>query len=118
MDIAVGVPIRSTSSTSLCSSNRNPRKGESGLPRLRHRSRCLGKMRYLCNVMKNYRHYPKTKKQDYSKLFTEEEKAKLEYFENHDFRMFVYSHDEHDSGLSLTELYKIYTEGSMQLSLF
>ena len=32
--------------------------------------------------------------------------------------MFVYSHDEHDSGLSLTELYKIYTEGSMQLSLF
>ena len=68
--------------------------------------------------MRNYRYYPKTKKQDYSKLFTEEEKAKLLYFENHDFRMFVYSHDEHDSVLSLTDLYKIYTEGSMQLSLF
>jgi hypothetical protein len=32
--------------------------------------------------------------------------------------MFVYSHDERNSGLSLTELYKIYNEGSIQLSLF
>ena len=68
--------------------------------------------------MRNYRHYSKTKKQDYSKLFTEDEKAKLEYFENHDFRMFVYEQDERKTGLSLTELYKVYTEGSMQLSLF
>lgn len=68
--------------------------------------------------MRNYRHYPKTKKQDYSKLFTEEEKAKLLYFESHDFRIFVYGQDERKTGLSLTELYKVYTEGSMQLSLF
>ena len=45
-------------------------------------------------------------------------KAKLEYFESHDFRMFVYEQDERKTGLSLAELYKVYTEGSMQLSLF
>ena len=68
--------------------------------------------------MRNYHYHPKTKKQDYSKLFTDEEKAKLEYFESHDFRMFVYEQDERKTGLSLAELYKVYTEGSMQLSLF
>ena len=68
--------------------------------------------------MRNYRHYPKTKKQDYSKLFTDAEKAKLAYFEDHNFRLFVYEQDERKSGLSLTELYKVYTDGGMQLSLF
>lgn len=92
--------------------------GESGLPGERQVCRCQREMRYFCNVMRNYRHYPKTKKQDYSKLFTEEEKAKLEYFENHEFRMFVYEQDERKTGLSLTELYKVYTNGSLQLSLF
>ena len=42
----------------------------------------------------------------------------MEYFESHDFRMFVYEQDERKTGLSLAELYKVYTEGSMQLSLF
>lgn len=69
--------------------------------------------------MKSRRYYPKKeKKQDYSKLFTNTEKAKLLYFESHEFRMFVYAHDDNHTNIPLEQLYEMYNEGSLQLSLF
>lgn len=67
--------------------------------------------------MKRRYYYPKTeKKQDYSKLVTDAEKAKLLYFESHEFREFVYANETPET--TLAQLYKVYTEGSFQLSLF
>jgi len=64
--------------------------------------------------MRKFRYYPKEKKQDYSKLFTGEEQAKLQYIGNSDFRTFVNEH----TGASLAELHEVYTKGGLQLSLF
>lgn len=65
------------------------------------------------------RYYRNTeKKQDYSKLFTDKERAKLLYFESHEFRQFVYDFDNRYPNTPLEDVYKVYSEGSLELSLF
>ena len=54
-----------------------------------------------------------TKKQNYSKLFTLEEEAKLAYNTNIQFRQFV-----SERAGKLVELYTIYKQGGLQLKLF
>ena len=64
-------------------------------------------------------HTTKTeRKQDYSKLFTDTEKAKLLYLESHEFRQFVYDFDNRYPNTPLEDVYKVYSEGSLELSLF
>lgn len=53
------------------------------------------------------------KKQNYSKLFTLEEQAKLAYNTNMQFRQFA-----NERTGKLVELYTIYKQGGLQLKLF
>lgn len=65
------------------------------------------------------RYYHKTeRKQDFSKLITDAEKAKLLYFESHEFRQFVYAHDENHPNTPLETVYRAYQKDGLQLSLF
>lgn len=64
------------------------------------------------------RYYPKTKKENYSKLFTDAEKAKLLYFESREFREFVYAYDANCPNTPLESVYRAYQTDKLQLSLF
>ena len=65
-----------------------------------------------------YYHHKTERKQDYSKLFTDAEKAKLLYFESHEFREFVYAYDANVPDTPLEVVYRAYQTDSLQLSLF
>ena len=65
--------------------------------------------------------YPKKKRQDFSKLYTEQEKAKYEYNTNPFFKNFVECWNEQCKdvlGISLVELYNAYSKrAGVQLKL-
>ena len=83
-----------------------------GLPRLRQVSGHFVIFPYLCHMKGRnlWKYLPK--KENYSKLFNEDDRAKLEYHRNSDFRDFVENWDKDNPNLlgwTLTDFYKAYT---------
>ena len=66
----------------------------------------------MARYFHSYPHLPK--KHNYSKLFNDEDKAKLMYNRDMAFRSFVDS----APNMSLANLYTIYKGGAVQLQLF
>ena len=69
--------------------------------------------------MKGKRYFYKPeKKQDYSKLFNDEDKAQLLYFRDAEFRKYVDKNTDDTQTISFGDLYRAYQWGGVQLSLF